>query len=116
MGLNQPTTAAFKHWEAVQNVGANSTSRFDLIQGRSCHAPSVERRNLKAFGHVDGKTAKIEYRWANGDYERLPSFAKELVGLHANVNSCRRGRTFGPSGTDSYRLHSDCVCYRRSRG
>jgi putative ABC transport system substrate-binding protein len=39
-------------------------------------------RGLAAFGFADGKTAKIEYRWANGQYDQLRKLAEELVALH----------------------------------
>ena len=39
-------------------------------------------RGLEAFGYTDGKTAKIEYRWANGQYDRLRKLAAELAELH----------------------------------
>jgi putative ABC transport system substrate-binding protein len=42
-------------------------------------------QGLKAFGYVDGQTAKIEYRWADGDYARLPALAKELVALQPAI-------------------------------
>jgi ABC-type uncharacterized transport system substrate-binding protein len=42
-------------------------------------------RGLEAFGYVDGKTAKIEYRWANGQYDQLPKLASELVNLHPAI-------------------------------
>jgi putative ABC transport system substrate-binding protein len=42
-------------------------------------------QGLKAFGYVDGQTATIEYRWAKGDYSRLPALAKELVSLNPAV-------------------------------
>jgi putative tryptophan/tyrosine transport system substrate-binding protein len=40
---------------------------------------------LQARGYVDGKTVKIEYRDAGGNYERLPELAAELVGLGPDV-------------------------------
>lgn len=40
---------------------------------------------LKAFGYVDGQTATIAYRWAQGDYDRLPALANEIVSLHPAV-------------------------------
>jgi putative ABC transport system substrate-binding protein len=40
---------------------------------------------LKAFGYVDGRTASIAYRWARGDYGRLPTLANEIVSLHPAV-------------------------------
>jgi putative tryptophan/tyrosine transport system substrate-binding protein len=38
-------------------------------------------RGLEAFGIVDGKTAKIDDRWANGQYDRLRNLAAELAQL-----------------------------------
>ena len=37
------------------------------------------RQGLKEGGFVDGKDVTIEYRWAEGHYERLPGLAQELV-------------------------------------
>jgi putative ABC transport system substrate-binding protein len=38
------------------------------------------RLGLRDHGYVEGQTIAIEYRWAEGDYERLPALAEELVG------------------------------------
>ena len=40
---------------------------------------------LAAKGYVKGKTVAIEYRWADGQYERLGGLADELVRLRAGV-------------------------------
>jgi putative tryptophan/tyrosine transport system substrate-binding protein len=37
------------------------------------------RRGLGELGFVEGRNVTIEYRWANGQYERLPALAGELV-------------------------------------
>jgi putative tryptophan/tyrosine transport system substrate-binding protein len=42
-------------------------------------------RGLKAFGYVDGQTASIEYRWANGRYDLLPKLASDLIQLQPAV-------------------------------
>jgi putative tryptophan/tyrosine transport system substrate-binding protein len=36
-------------------------------------------RGLKDTGYVEGRDITIEYRWAEGQYERLPALATELV-------------------------------------
>jgi putative tryptophan/tyrosine transport system substrate-binding protein len=46
---------------------------------------SAFRRGLAASGWIDGKNVKVDYRWAAGDYERLPALAKDLVDRRAAV-------------------------------
>jgi putative ABC transport system substrate-binding protein len=43
------------------------------------------RRGLKDAGYIEAENVAIEYRWANGDNNRLPALAAELVGLRVAV-------------------------------
>jgi putative ABC transport system substrate-binding protein len=43
------------------------------------------RQGLSETGFIDGHNVTIEYRWAEGDYDRLPALAAELVGQRVSV-------------------------------
>jgi putative ABC transport system substrate-binding protein len=43
------------------------------------------RQGLRDLGYVEGKNISIEYRWAEGQNERLPALATELVRLKVDV-------------------------------
>src|SRR3954470_18182898 len=43
------------------------------------------RSGLKELGYVEGKNIEIDYRWADGRYERLRDLAAELVNLKVEV-------------------------------
>ena len=38
------------------------------------------REGLSEVGFVDGQNVRIDFRWAEGHYDRLPVMANELVG------------------------------------
>jgi len=48
-------------------------------------AADAFRQGLRDRGYVERKNLTIEYRWAAGKPERLPSFAVDLVRLHVDV-------------------------------
>jgi putative ABC transport system substrate-binding protein len=54
----------------------------------STATPELYQFNLAAFraglgeqGYVEGRNVALEFRWARGDYDRMPALAKELVDL-----------------------------------
>ena len=45
----------------------------------------VFRQELRRLGYAEGQNIVLEYRSANGSYDRLPDLAAELVGLKVDV-------------------------------
>jgi putative ABC transport system substrate-binding protein len=48
-------------------------------------------QGLKTTGYIDGQNVKIEYRWAENHYDRLPILAKDLVNRHVTVIAANGG-------------------------
>jgi ABC-type uncharacterized transport system substrate-binding protein len=57
------------------------------LSSPSSHAPRVAalRAGLRDLGWIEGRNILIEFRWAEGNYDRLPALAEELIRLNIDV-------------------------------
>ena len=58
------------------------------------------RRGLRETGFVEGQNVRIEFRWASGQFERLPSMARELVQLPVAVLAATGGEPAATAARD----------------
>jgi putative ABC transport system substrate-binding protein len=65
----------------------NNVPRIGYL--RAERAPEVDiegfRQGLREHGYLEGKNIVVEYRWANGNEERLRSLVSELIGLKVDL-------------------------------
>jgi putative tryptophan/tyrosine transport system substrate-binding protein len=62
---------------------------------RFTHLVSAFRTGLKEVGYIEGQNVVIEYRWAEGQYDRLPKFAADLVARQVSVFAATGGDLSG---------------------
>jgi putative ABC transport system substrate-binding protein len=67
---------------SVPAIGFLSANTSDLVLPRFVPAFA---RGLSESGFIEGQNVAIEYRWASGQYDRLPALAGELVRRPVNV-------------------------------
>ena len=74
------------------SADAQQTKKIHRIGNLSLASPPSNpndvdafRKGLRDLGYIEGQNISIEYRWAEGRYERLPDLATELVRFKVDV-------------------------------
>src|SRR5262245_24988083 len=72
---------------AARALQAGKTYRVGWLQPGPIPEPWIKgfRQGLQDFNYVEGKNLIIEYRWGDGNNDRLPAMAAELVRLNPDV-------------------------------
>jgi ABC-type uncharacterized transport system substrate-binding protein len=76
-----PVAARAQQTTIVPVIGMLHSGSPDPYAGRM----AAFRQGLSATGLVEGKDFAIEFRWAEGNYERLRAMARDLVARHVSV-------------------------------
>ena len=73
-------------------AGAQQSGKVPRIGYLGVSSPALERdrvealrQGLRDLGYAEGQNILIEFRWAEGRYDRFPEFAAELVRLKVDV-------------------------------
>jgi putative tryptophan/tyrosine transport system substrate-binding protein len=67
----------FMHIQSPEREGGEYAARF--------------RQGLNEAGFIEGQNVAVEYRWAQGHYDRLPGLAADLVGRNVDVIAATGG-------------------------
>jgi ABC-type uncharacterized transport system substrate-binding protein len=94
----------------VQAQQATSVPRVGFLNTASLSDPRVPpflqafRQGLRELGYVEDQNIALELRWAEGQYDRLPGLAAELVRLKVNIIVAA-----GPSAVQAAKQVTDAI-------
>jgi putative tryptophan/tyrosine transport system substrate-binding protein len=76
-------------WPLAARAQAGKAYRIGFLGSATAagSAKAVEslRAGLREFGYVEGTNIAIEFRWAEGNYNRLPELVGELIATNVDV-------------------------------
>jgi putative ABC transport system substrate-binding protein len=95
------TVAAAQQGGKIPRVG------ILFIGGRDQPHLEAFKQGLQERGYVEGRNIVLEYRYAEGNVDRLPPLAAELVQLTLNVIVTTSGNS-AHAVTQATKIHSLC--------
>jgi putative tryptophan/tyrosine transport system substrate-binding protein len=72
---------------AAEAQAAGKVHKIGILCGMDCSGPLIDafRQELRAFGWAESHSVMIEYRWTDGQLDRLLDLAAELVRLKVDL-------------------------------
>jgi ABC-type uncharacterized transport system substrate-binding protein len=108
-GAMTAASAVRAHQKAMPVIGfLGSTS-----PGPNTPFVAAFRQGLSETGYIEGQNVAIEYRWAEGRYDRLPALAGELVGRKLDVIVAMGGAASGSGASEGYTARCPAGRHRR---
>jgi len=76
-------------WPLAAHAQQPAVPVIGFLSSRSANDSALQdaafRQAVNEAGYVEGRNVTIDYRWANGQYDRLPGLAADLVGRPVTV-------------------------------
>ena len=76
-------------WPVAVRAQQSPTATIGFVHSASATFTATEiagfEQGLKEAGYINGQNLAIEYRWAEGQYDRLPSIIADLIGHRVEV-------------------------------
>ena len=76
-------------WPLIARAQQGALPAVGFLNGQTAagfvHLTAAFRAGLGEGGFTEGRDIAIEYRWANGDRQRMRTFAEELIALRVTV-------------------------------